>query len=127
MAEGDALDRQFGWFHQFADLPRQQLIAQATPDNRAALSALIEACLSDRRPLDPLSPEAFADYVLELRINERRWNQALGSALVHAEDLSQSEGAAAAASALRAFARSCPWLQLRDVALNQASFYLPRR
>ena len=126
MAEDDELDKQFGWFHQFADLPREQLIAEATADNCASLSALIESCLSDKPTLDTLSPDGFADYVLGLRVNERQWNQALCNALIRAEELSQSEGKVAAASALRSFAESCPWYQFRDVALNQAASYVPR-
>jgi hypothetical protein len=122
----EALDQMFGWFHHFADLPREQLAAQATAANRTALSALIDACLPETPALDTLAPEEFADYVLGLRANERQWNQALGSALNHAEDLFQSEGKSAAASALHTFADSCPWSLFRDVAHNQVAFYVRR-
>lgn len=126
MVEDDAVDdQQFGWFHQFAALPRQQLIAEATPENRAALSALVEVCLRDKPALDALPTEEFADYVLGLRANERQWNQALSNALIRAEYLSQSEGKASASSALRSFAESCPWSQFREVAVNQAAYYVP--
>lgn len=126
MSGGDLLDNQIAQFHQLADLPREQLVAEATEHNRAALSALVQACLPDTPALDAMSAEHFADFVLELRDNERMWNQALSQALIHAENLLQSKGAVSAASALRSFAESCPWSPFRDVALNQADSYALR-
>lgn len=98
----------------------------ATARNRAALSSLVEACLHDKPALHALTPQDFAEYVVGLRANERQWNHALCDALIRADDLSHTEGEAAAASALRSFADSCPWSQFRKIALSQAASYIQR-
>jgi hypothetical protein len=119
--DDDTHEQLFGWFHHFADAPRETLVATATPANRARLSAMTKVCLTEPPVLGALSPEDFADYVLCLRANERRWNQALSDTLIRADDLFQSEGKPAAVAALRTFASSCPWSSFRIVALDQAA------
>lgn len=117
------LDKQIGWFHEFSDLPREQLAAEATARNRAALSSFVEACLSGKPVLDALSSEDFAECVFELRASERAWNRALGDALIRADEVSRGEAKVAAATALHSFADSCPWSQFREIALDQAASY----
>lgn len=117
------LDARIDWFHEFADLSQEQLMIEATAQNRAALSSLVEACLHEKPEFHTLSPQDFAEYVIGLRANERLWNHALCNALIEADDLSQAEGKKAAASALRSFAESCPWSQFRQLALIQAASY----
>jgi len=120
------LAAQIEWFHQFAALPPDQLALQASEANRSAFANLVKVCLPDHNPPDSQSPEEFASTVLALRENERQWNRALSSALIHADDLRKSQGWQAAVSALEAFAESCPWKLFAEVARDQASNYSSR-
>jgi hypothetical protein len=120
MNEEDELDEGFEWFHELAKLPVEELIQQATDFNRTMFRKFMIASLPDHVPPENQPPAEFAATVLELRANERGWNQALGRALIDA-DRTRSEGnLQAAISNLRSFASSCPWKAYRDIAQIQA-------
>lgn len=117
------LSEQTEWFHQFAKQPTDQLAIQATDTNRALFKRYVIASLPGHTPPNGQSPEQFARAVVDLRENECKWNQALMSAMIHAEDLYKSHNSQGAVSTLESFADSCPWKLFHDVARNHASNY----
>ncbi len=120
------LTQQVEWFHQFAKQSAAQLEAQATEENRTLFRQYAIASLPDQDLPEGQSPEEFARNVLELRENESRWNHALMSALIRADDLYKDQGWQSAVATLQSFAKSCPWKLFEEVAINQACHYEPR-
>lgn len=120
------LSQQVEWFHQFAKQPADQLALQATEENRELFMRFVSTCLPDHNPPEDQSSKEFASAVIQLRGNERRWNQALMSALIQADDLNKSQEWQNAVSMLESFADSCPSKLFREAAQNQACNYKPR-
>ena len=120
MNEEDELDEGFEWFHEFAKLPIEELMQQATDSNRTIFRKFVIASLPGHVPPENQPPSEFAAMVLELRANERGWNRALGRALIDADDTRSEGNLQAAISNLRSFASSCPWKAYRDIAQIQA-------
>jgi hypothetical protein len=127
MNEEDELDEGADWFHEFAKLPVEDLIQQATDINRTMFKNFVIANLPGHVPPENQSPAEFAATVLELRANERGWNRALGRALIDADDIRSEGNVQAAISTLRSFADSCPWKAFRDLAHIQADNLEKRR
>lgn len=120
------LSGQTEWFHQFAKQSTEQIAIQATENNRTLFRRYVIASLPGHTPPSEQSPEQFACAVVDLRENERKWNQALMSAIIHADDLYKSHDSQGAVAALESFADSCPWKLFHDVAKNHASNYRSR-
>jgi hypothetical protein len=120
------LSQQVEWFHQFAKQPLDQLALQATEENRTRFIQYISASLPNHVPPADQSPEEFARTVVDLRENERQWNQALMSALIRADDQYKAQEWKSAVTTLQSFAESCPWKLFEEVALNQSCNYKPR-
>jgi hypothetical protein len=117
------LSRQVEWFHQFAEQPADQLAQQATEENRALFARYVSACLLNHTPPGGQSHEEFALAVIELRENERKWNQALMSSLIKADEQYKVRQLQSAITTLQLFADSCPWKLFSEVARNQARSY----
>lgn len=120
------LSEQTEWFHQFAKQPTDQIAMQATETNRALFERFVIASLPGHTPHNGQLPEEFARAVVDLRENERKWNQALMSVMIHADDLYKSHDFLGAVSALESFAESCPWKLFHDAARNHANNYRSR-
>ena len=118
--------QQVEWFHQFAKHPVDQLALQATEQNRTLFIQYISASLPNHIPPADQAPEEFARTVVELRENERQWNQALMSALIRADDQYKAQEWKSAVTTLKSFAESCPWKLFEEVARDQACNYKPR-
>lgn len=114
------------WFHEFAKQSLDQLALQATEENRALFSQYVNSSLPKHTPPSDQAPEEFAHAVIELRENERQWNQALMSALVRADDHHRAQDWQSAVAALQSFAESCPWKLFAEVAQDQACNYKPQ-
>lgn len=122
----DDLSAQTEWFHQFAKQSVDEIAQQASDENRARFLRYAITSLPNHRPPEGLLPEEFAKLVIDLRENERGWNQALMSALIKAEDLHKSQDSQGAVSLLKEFSDSCPWKLFQEVAQGQAFHYKPR-
>ena len=120
------LSQQVEWFHQFAKQSVDQLALQATEENRALFVQYASTCLPKHTPPAGQSSEEFARTVVELRENERQWNQALMSALIQADDLYKAQKWQSAVTTLQSFAESCPWKLFEEVARDQARNYKPQ-
>lgn len=95
----------------------------ASPANLDRLRAHVAVSLPGTSPPHDLDEERFADVVLQLRENEKGWNQATMAALIKADDLFNQGRASDARSELRRFAATCPWSTFKEVALDQATNY----
>jgi len=118
-----SLSEQTDWFHQFAKQPIDQLAMQATDANRKFFERYVIASLPGHTPPNGQSSEEFARAVVDLLENEHQWNQALMSAIIHADDLYKTNYSLGAVSTLESFAESCPWELFQDIARNKASNY----
>lgn len=120
MTDGDLME----WFHQFADQSLDEIADQASGENRSRFLSYVTTFLPGHQPPERLPADAFAKAVLELRTNERGWNRALMSALIHADDLYRAGDFQGAASSLEEFSGACPWKLYQQVARNQAARYV---
>jgi len=120
------LSEQTKWFHEFARQPLEEVARQANDENRARFARYATTSLPSYTPPDGLPPEEFAMAVGGLRANEKKWNQALMSALVEADDLHRTQDTRGAVAMLEAFAGACPWSLFKEVAQRQASHYSGR-
>lgn len=120
------LSQQVEWFHEFAKQSVGQLVLQATEENRRLFVQYVYTCLPNHAPPEGQSSEEFARTVVELRENERQWNQALMSALIKADDQYKARDRQSAVTTLESFAQSCPWKLFEEVAINQACNYKPQ-
>lgn len=120
------LSQQVEWFHEFAKQSVEQLVLQATEENRRLFVQYVCTCLPNHASPEGQSSEEFARTIVELRENERQWNQALMSALIKADDLYKAQEWQSAVTTLKSFAQSCPWKLFEEVAINQACNYKPQ-
>ncbi len=111
------------WFHAFAKRSVEQLAQLADEEHRSRFRQYVVESLPGHSPPDSLSPDVFAQSVVALRDNERKWNQALMAALTDADDLHRSGATQECVEILRAFAESCPWRRFAEVARRQAAAY----
>jgi len=75
------------WFHELASKGRDSLVREASVANREKLRLHITTSLPGSLPPADSNSERFADYVLEMRANEKAWNQTTMAALIEADDL----------------------------------------
>ncbi|QTN28327.1 hypothetical protein HZ993_00230 [Rhodoferax sp. AJA081-3] len=120
------LSQQVEWFHEFAKQSVEQLVLQATEENRRLFVQYVCTCLPNHSPPEGQSSEEFARTVVELRENERQWNQALMSVLIKADDLYKAQEWQSAVTKLKSFAQSCPWKRFEEIAIDQACNYKPQ-
>ncbi|MGM9426905.1 hypothetical protein [Hydrogenophaga sp. MI9] len=81
----------------------------------------VARCL-DGNPLPTeLTPEQFAEVVLDLRANELDWERAWMAAAVKADDLMLAGNTEEAVHALNVFAQDCPWQVFREAALHEVT------
>lgn len=109
-----------GWFHQLAELDRDEIARRCSPENLARLQDHLALCLQGAEPPGIMEPAQFAETVLDLRSNERDWNRATMAAIIRADDLMLAGQTEEAVQVLLAFAASCPWTLFRETAKNQA-------
>jgi hypothetical protein len=125
MPNESARDSLTEWFHQLASLEHSELVQKASIDNQEKLRLHIERSVLECEIPTGLTEQQFANTVLDFRKNESAWNHAVMASLIKADELFKEGLAGEAVSELHRFASSCPWALFREVALNQATHYIP--
>ncbi|MFP8779427.1 hypothetical protein [Hydrogenophaga sp. RWCD_12] len=108
------------WFHDLAIHDRNEIARRCSPDTEALLRAHVALCLSGQDVPPRLTPEQFAEVVLDLRANERDWERAWMAAAVQADDRMLAGQVEEAGHVLSEFAKACPWGALRQEAQAEA-------
>lgn len=109
------------WFHELAELGREEIAGRWTPEIERRLAVHVALCLRDVGMPAVRTPEQFAEVVLDLRDNESGWNRATMAAIIRADDLVLAGQKEEAVHVLDAFAASCPWVLFCEVVQDQAS------
>lgn len=112
------------WFHGLANHDHREIARRCSPESLARLRSHWVLCLNGHPAPRDLTPQQFAEVVLDLRANERDWERAWMAAAVKADDLMLAGQTEEAVHALQAFAQSCPWRSFREAALHEASLLL---
>ena len=109
------------WFHGFAQLGRDEMARQWTPEIEGRLREHVALCLTGIEMPGIRTPEQFAEVVIDLRANESDWDRATMAAIIRADDLALAGQTEEAVHVLHAFAASCPWKLFAAVARDQAA------
>ncbi|WP_374412755.1 hypothetical protein [Hydrogenophaga sp.] len=108
------------WFHALANHDRSEIARRCSPEFLERLRDHLALCLTGQPVPEALTPEQFAEVVLDLRANELDWERAWLAAAVKADDLVLAGQVEEAAHTLNAFAQDCPWHTPREAALREA-------
>lgn len=108
-------------WHKFAAQSKEEIAAQFNDESRALFADFFTKSFEDTGPQGApwASAEEFAQYVLELRANEKAWSRHLGDSILRAHDLMEEGRIDDAEQELRKFRDICPWLFFADVAETQ--------
>lgn len=112
------------WFHGLANHDRNEIARRCSPENLALLRDHLVRCLAGSALPSDLTPQQFAEVVLDLRANELDWERAWMAAAVKADDRMLAGNTEEAVHALNAFAQDCPWQVFRAAALQEARLLL---
>lgn len=108
------------WFNGLSRLDRSELARCCSPEAVERLRHHVALCRIGQPVPGGLTPEQFAEVVLDLRANELDWERAWLAAAVKADDLVLAGQVEEAAHTLNAFAQDCPWHTPREAALREA-------
>ncbi len=118
-------EKWFGIFHSLAEMDRDQLEESFTEDNVHAVSDLVAHFLVGCELPSDLTAAPFADFVYELRENERAWSRQLGETIIAAEDKLQANDMAGAVAILDDYITLCPWAPYRETAETEKENFKP--
>lgn len=123
---GDRQRRQASseWFHALANHDCGEIARRCSPENLSRLQDHVSHCLVGSPLPSDLTPEQFAEVVLDLRANELDWERAWLAAAVKADDLMLAGQTEEAVHALNMFAQDCPWQVFREAALHEVALLL---
>lgn len=107
------------WFHVLANHDRSEIARRCSPENLSRLQDHVSQCFVGSPLPSDLTPEQFAEVVLDLRANELDWERAWLAAAVKADDLMLAGQTEEAVHALNAFAQDCPWRMFRAAARQE--------
>ena len=112
------------WFHGLANHDHREIARRCSPESLERLRGHLALCLNGHPEPGDLTPQQFAEVVLDLRTNERDWERAWMAAAVKADDRMLAGQTEEAVHALNAFAQDCPWQVYREAALHEAALLL---
>ena len=117
----NAADALIEKWHAFAGQSKDEIAAQFSDESRLLFAEVLVKCLGDtgRRGAKFASAEEFAQYVLDLRGNEKAWSRQLGGVLLKAQEQFDGGHSEDAKETLRSFRTACPWRFFAEIANTQ--------
>lgn len=113
------LDALLGRWHALADRPFGEIEEQFNPDSEGLVADIVHKVLGASGNHKFESANEFAQYVSELRENERSWSRRLAEVILRAQGLSETGHGAMAAQVFQEFESDCPWLFFVTIARTQ--------
>lgn len=108
-------------WHTFAAQSKEEIAAQFNDESLSLFAEFFTKSFEDTglQGAPWTSADEFAQYVLELRANEKAWSRRLGDTIIRAIDLMEEGRRDDAEQELRNFRDICPWLFFADIAETQ--------
>lgn len=106
-------------WHTFAEQSVESIAAQYNDKNIELLTQIVRDGLNESGPLQFDSPGEFAQYVVDIRTNERAWSRRLGNTILRAQDQLASGKTVEARETLSGFSATCPWDFFSEIARTQ--------
>jgi len=108
-------------WHVFAGQSREEIAAQFSDESRVLFAEVVTKVMGDtsRGSGKFVSADEFAQYVLDLRGNERAWSKHLGEVLLKAQEQFDADQIEDAKETLRSFHANCPWRFFAEIAKTQ--------
>jgi len=120
----EKIDRMFGRLHELAKLEISQLEKECTRDNIKFVRELLKNYWVGREIKREVKSVEFAELILDLRCEEKKWSKKLASLLVAVEDCSKEGNTEKIKEYFDYFLQGCPCLSLADIAKIERSNYL---
>jgi len=118
-----AMDRSFdlliGEWHEMADQGPEEIEGRFASDGRELLGRILREAMGNPTVGEFSSPSEFAQYVIDLRANERAWSRHLGDIIVAAQSWLDQSNPEAAKQVFDEFEAKCPWKMFVDIARTQ--------
>jgi hypothetical protein len=124
MIDENERDALFGTLHELAEMPRDQLKRQKSQSTLAIVKRLLLCCWVNKSFPRDMSPDEFADFVYQLREEERVWSSKLGGLIVAAEDKMAAGDSSSTKEYFDYFLARCPLKSLREIALIERASFL---
>lgn len=107
--------------HAFAGQSREDIAAQFSDESQLLFAEVMTKGLGDTSQGGEkfASADEFAQYVLDLRGNEKAWSRHLGEVLLKAQEQFDGGHAEDAKETLRNFHAACPWRPFAEIAQTQ--------
>ncbi len=117
----NAMDELIERWHAFAGQSEEEIAAQFSDESRLLFAEVLTKGLvnTSRGGEKFASANEFAQYVLDLRANERAWSKHLGEVLLEAQERFDGGRAEDAKETLHRFRAACPWRPFAEIAETQ--------
>lgn len=115
----DELDRLIGLWHEMADQRPEAIEARFASDGKVLLKRVLSKVMGDVSSSEFSSPAEFAQYVIDLRENEKAWSRHLGEVILAAQSWLDRGNLKAARAVFDDFEAKCPWKVFVDIAKTQ--------
>jgi len=119
IAMDQSFDLLIGEWHEFADQRPEEIEGRFASDGRELLGRILREAIGGAPVGDFSSSSEFAQYVIDLRANERAWSRHLGDAIVAAQSWLDQGNPEAAEQVFDEFETECPWQMFVDIARIQ--------
>jgi hypothetical protein len=106
-------------WHMFAGQPMDVIAGRFDSEGTALVAQVVQECLRQPIAAEFDSAAEFAEYVVDLRGNERAWSRRLGEVILQAQDLLNMGRDSEAKKTLSDFCAECPWRFFAEIASTQ--------
>ncbi|MGH1508635.1 hypothetical protein [Ralstonia solanacearum] len=117
----DAMDELIERWHAFSGQSKEEIAAQFSDESQLLFAEVLTTGLGNtsRGGEKFASADEFAQYVLDLRANEKAWSRHLGEVLLKAQERFDGGYVEDAKETLRRFRAECPWRSFAEIAETQ--------
>ncbi|MFT3961921.1 hypothetical protein [Propionivibrio sp.] len=108
-----------GEWHELADQRPEVIEGRFASDGKALLEQVLSNAMGSTPFWEFSSPSEFAQYVINLRENEKAWSRHLGEVILASQSLLDQGNPDAAEKIFDEFEAKCPWQMFVDIARTQ--------
>lgn len=115
----DSLEILIGEWHALTDQEPELIESRFMSDGTVLLERVVSEAMGSSFTGEFSSPSEFAQYVIDLRDNERAWSRQLGNVILAAQSWLDHGNREAAKGVFSEFEANCPWKMFVDIARTQ--------
>lgn len=114
-----SLDILIGEWHELTDQSPEMIESRFTSGGKALLERVLVEAMGSASAGEFSSSSEFAQYVADLRANERAWSRHLGDVILAAQNWLNQGSPEAAKKVFDEFEIKCPWRMFVDIVRTQ--------